>query len=312
MDILFLTHYPDYVDAPRWVETLEAALPGVQVRLWPDIGDPDRIALAVGDFAPEGLFASLRNLKCIMYVGAGVDAMFRDPHFPRHIPLVRSNDGAITFQVAQYVVLHILDHHRHGSAYRKQQAAKDWRPIPTRDTRSLTVGLIGFGRIGRKAASILRALEFQVRSWSRSAGSEVPGIPHATGTDGLSDTLASSDYVVSSLPLTPETRGLFASGTLANFKAGSVLLNVGRGGLVVDEDLLAALDSGSLGHAVLDVFNQEPLAAEHPYWTHPRVTVTPHVANFWVDGSMTQIADVWHRIRDGGPFEHVVDPDRGY
>ncbi|MGE0210669.1 MAG: 2-hydroxyacid dehydrogenase [Parvibaculaceae bacterium] len=312
MDILFLTHYPDYVDAPRWVRTLEAALPGVRVRLWPDIGEADGIALAVGDFAPEGLFASLKNLKCVMYVGAGVDAMFRDPQFPRHVPLVRSNDSAITFQVAQYVALHILDHHRHGAAYREQQRAKAWRPIPTQDTRSLTVGMVGFGRIGQKTSSILRALEFQVCSWSRSAESAAPDIPHATGRDGLGDMLASSDYVVSSLPLTRETRGIFNDSTLNSFKQGAVLVNVGRGSLVVDEDLLAALNSGRLGHAVLDVFNQEPLPADHPYWAHPRVTVTPHVANFWVDGSMTQIVDVWHRIRDGRPFEHIVDPDKGY
>lgn len=310
MDILFATHYPDYVDVDRWVRTLENALPGVRVRVWPEVGDRDTIALVIGDFAPDGVYASLRNLKCIMYIGAGVDAMFRDPHFPRSVPLVRSNDTGITFQVVQYIVLHVLDHHRHGAAYRTQQVRGIWRPIATDDTRKLCVAMLGFGRIGRMAATILRALEFQVRSWSRSPIAAID--MHSTGREGLLETLHASDYVVCALPLTPETRGLIHKELIASMKPGAVLINIGRGGLIVDEDLLSALDRGAVGHAVLDVFHQEPLPAAHPYWTHPRVTVTPHVANFWVDGSLSQVIDLWQRIKDGRPFPHIVDPDKGY
>lgn len=312
MEILFATHYPDYVDVERWVATLEDALPGVRVRVWPELPNPEKIALVIGDFAPVGVYASLPNLKCIMYIGAGVDAMFRDPSFPRHIPLVRSDDSAITFQVAQYIALHVLDHHRHGRAYRAQQVEGIWRPIRTHDTRKLSVGLLGFGRIGKKTATVLRHLEFQVASWSRSAASKSPGVMHRTGREGLFETVRTSDYVVCTLPLTPETQGIIDRDVIAQMRKGAVLINVGRGRLVVEDDLLRALESGHVGGAILDVFKEEPLPRDHAFWTHPAVTVTPHVANFWVDGSMAEIVSLWHSIKADKPLRHVVDPDKGY
>jgi glyoxylate/hydroxypyruvate reductase A len=310
--ILFATHYPDYVDVGRWVRTMEEGLPSVRVQVWPEVGDPDDIRLVVGDFSPEGFYTSLRNLKCVMYIGAGVDALFRDPHYPKHVPLVRSESDAITFQVAQYVVLQILDHHRHGAAYRTQQAQGVWRPIPTADTRKLTVGILGYGRIGTKSAQALRALEFKVSAWSRTAKAPGPGVALTHGPEGLTQVLGCSDYVVCALPLTPQTRGIVNRQTLAQMKRGVFLINVGRGGHVVDDDLLAALDNGHIAGAALDVFPTEPLPGQHPYWAHPRVTLTPHVANFWVDGSLPQIIDLWHRIESGLPPLNTVDPELGY
>lgn len=310
--ILFATHYPDYVDVGRWVRTMQEGLPGVSVHVWPETGNPDDIRLVVGDYSPDGFYASLKNLKCIMYIGAGVDALFRDPNYPRHIPLVRSQSDAITFQVAQYVVLQILDHHRHGAAYRAQQARGEWRPIPTADTRNLTVGMLGYGRIGKKSALALRELEFQVRGWSRTPKEAEPGIVLGHGADGLRQMLAASDYVVCALPLTPQTRGIVNRDTIAQMKRGAFLINVGRGGHVDDDDLLAALDSGHLSGAALDVFSPEPLPGGHRYWSHPLVTLTPHVANFWVDGSLPQIIDLWTRIERGLLPENRVDPELGY
>jgi glyoxylate/hydroxypyruvate reductase A len=310
--ILFATHYPDYVDVDRWVRTMEEGLPGVPVHVWPETGDPDAIQLVVGDYSPEGFYASLNNLKCIMYIGAGVDALFRDPNYPRHIPLVRSQSEAITFQVAQYIVLHILDHHRHGAAYRAQQAQGLWQPIPTADTRKLAVGILGYGRIGKKSARILQELEFQVSAWSRTEKAPEPGIALSHGPEGLERMLGVSDYVVCALPLTPQTRGMICGATIAAMKPGAFFINIGRGGHVVDDDLLAALDSGQLSGAALDVFSPEPLPVGHRYWSHPRVTLTPHVANFWVDGSLPQIIDLWTRIAQGLPPQNLVDPELGY
>lgn len=310
--ILFATHYPDYVDVERWVRTMRAGLPGVAVQVWPDVGDPDDIRLVVGDFSPDGFLASLKNLKCVMYIGAGVDALFRDPDYPRHVPLVRSQSAAITFQVAQYVALQILDHHRHGAAYRAQQAQGTWRPIPTADTRALTVGLLGYGRIGRKSAEVLRALEFRVGAWSRTAKAPDPAVTLHHGREGLAQLLGESDYVVCALPLTAQTHGIINRATLAQMKPGAFLVNVGRGGHVVDDDLLAALDSGQLCGAALDVFVPEPLPPQHPYWGHPRVTLTPHVANFWVDGSLPQIIELWQRIDGGLAPRDLVDTELGY
>jgi glyoxylate/hydroxypyruvate reductase A len=312
MGILLSTHYPEYVDVDRWVRILEEALPGVPIYVWPDLDDPSRVELMIGDFAADGIYAALENLKCFMYIGAGVDGILGDPHFPRHIPLVRSDDSAITFQVAQYVVLQVLDHHRHGRIYREQQAERIWHPVPTADTRSLVVGILGYGRIGKKAARALRDLDFQVRAWSRTPKTPTDGVVHTHGGGSLSLLLGESDYVICALPLTPETLGIINRRTIAQMKAGAFVINVGRGGHVVDDDLLESLDTGRVSGAALDVFYQEPLPTEHQYWGHPRVILTPHVANFWVDGSLPQIVDLWHRIHDGRPVTNVVDPCRGY
>jgi glyoxylate/hydroxypyruvate reductase A len=312
MGILLSTHYPEYVDADHWVRVLNEALPEVRVCVWPDLDEHDRIELMIGDFAAEGVYASLRNLKCFMYIGAGVDAILRDPQFPRHIPLVRSDDHAISFQVAQYVVLQILDHHRHGPSYRRQQAERIWHPIPTADTRSLTVGLLGYGRIAKTAARVLRHLELKVWTWSRTPKAASDGITHTYGDDGLCDMLSRSDYVVCALPLTPQTQGIVNRNTILRMKRGTFFINVGRGGHIVDGDFLEALDDGHLSGAALDVFYKEPLPIEHRYWAHPRVILTPHVANFWVDGSLPQVVDVWQRLKGGLPLTNVVDPDLGY
>jgi glyoxylate/hydroxypyruvate reductase A len=312
MAILLSTHYPEYVDVDKWVRLLNQALPGVPVSIWPQLEDPDRIELMIGDFAAPGIYPSLKNLKCFMYIGAGVDAILRDPEFPRHIPLVRSDDYAIAFQVAQYVVLQILDHHRHGAAYRRQQVEGVWRPIPTADTRSLTVGLLGYGRIGKATACTLRSLEFQICAWSRTAKPEADGIAHFHGDESLPALLGRSDYVVCALPLTPHTRGIINRATIAAMKRGAFIINVGRGAHVLDSDLLDALREGQICGAALDVFHKEPLPTDHPFWTHPQVTVTPHVANFWVDGSLPQVVDLWRRLQEGRTIGPVVDPDLGY
>lgn len=312
MGILLSTHYPEYVDVDRWVRFLTKALPDVQVSVWPQLQDPDCIELIIGDFAAEGLYRVLSNLKCFMYIGAGVDAILRNPEFPRHIPLVRSEDKAITFQVAQYVVLQILDHHRHGHAYRRQQIERVWHPIPTADTRNLTVGLLGYGRIGRMAAQTLRSLQFQVCAWSRTPKSEAEDVDHLVGDDGLRQVLGCSDYVVCALPLTPQTMGIINRTNIARMKQGVYVINVGRGGHVVEADLLDALDTGHVAGAALDVFHKEPLPTEHPFWSHQGVTLTPHVANFWVDGSLPQVVDVWRRLHDGTPLTNLVDPAIGY
>jgi glyoxylate/hydroxypyruvate reductase A len=312
MSILFATHYPDYVNVEKWVSSLSAALPDVPVEVWPEVQDEEAVRLIVGDFPPPGIGSRFRNLQAVMYIGAGVDAMLRAPDFPRHLPLVRSDDQAITFQVAQYVAWQILEHHRHGAAYRRQQQQKAWHPIPTADTRALTVGLLGFGRIGRKSSEILRTLEFRIAAWTRKPKAPEDGITFLHGEAGLRDLVATSHYLVSTLPLTQETRGIIDGKLLAAAKQGLYFINVGRGGQVVDIDLLAALDAGRIAGASLDVFNAEPLPPDHPYWEHPKVTVTPHVANFWVDGSLPQVVDLWRRLQDGRPLENLVDPDAGY
>jgi glyoxylate/hydroxypyruvate reductase A len=155
-------------------------------------------------------------------------------------------------------------------------------------------------------------LEFRIAAWTRKPKAPEDGITFLHGEAGLRDLVAASHYLVSTLPLTQETRGIIDGKLLATAKQGLYFINVGRGGQVVDIDLLAALDAGRIAGASLDVFNAEPLPPDHPYWEHPKVTVTPHVANFWVDGSLPQVVDLWRRLQDGRPLENLVDPDAGY
>lgn len=312
MAILLATHYEAYLDTSLWADTMRRELPDVDIRIWPSIGDPNEIQLFITDFAPEGLFPSLKNLKAVMYFGAGVDALLRDPSFPRHLPLVRSNDDAITFQVAQYVVAQILQHHRHNLVYLKQQRERTWNPVPTADTRKLSVALLGFGRIGKKTAAILRELEFKVRAWTRSPKSAVPEVVLGYGVDGLAAILEPADYVVCALPLTPETQCLINSETISKMKHGAYFINVGRGSHVVDDDVITALDRGQLSGASLDVFHEEPLSSDHPFWDHPGIIVTPHIANFWVDGGIQQAINVWRCLQDGQPLESQVNLTQGY
>jgi glyoxylate/hydroxypyruvate reductase A len=312
MAILMMSKYTEhYVDPEKWRDALTRSIPDLDFRVWPDVGDYESIEMVLADFAPPGLLRQLPNLKLISYLGYGVDALFEDPELPKTVPMTRIGGPGIAAQVTQYVILYLLRHHRLVSTYERQQARAIWQPIEPFDSREVHVGVLGLGRIGGYAARSLASLDFRVLGWSRTA-KDIPGVRCFHGTDSLASVLERSDYVVCVLPLTRATRNIINAETIAAVKRGAYLINVGRGGQIVERDLLDALEAGYLSGAALDVFEVEPLPADSPFWAHPKVTITPHVAAFSVDDGVAEAAENYRRIRAGRPFDNLVDPELEY
>ncbi|HTV89087.1 MAG TPA: glyoxylate/hydroxypyruvate reductase A [Stellaceae bacterium] len=298
--------------ATRWRSEIERLMPEREFRIWPEIGDPAAIDYAIVWRPPRGLLASLPKLQLILSLGAGVDHLLSDPQLPRGVPVVRLVDPCLSAAMSEFVALGVLRLHRHDLDYLAQQRLGTWLERPQKNAAERPVGILGFGTIGEDAGGKLRALGFPVAGWSRSAKS-VPGFATYSGPDGLAALLAGSEIIVCLLPLTGATVGILNARMFAQLPRGAGLVNAGRGGHLVDADLIAALDAGQLSGAVLDVFNTEPLPPEHPFWRHPRILVTPHIAGITNPASAAPImAEAIRRFEAGLPVAHTVDPARGY
>jgi glyoxylate/hydroxypyruvate reductase A len=298
--------------AARWRAEIAGLMPGREFRVWPEIGDPAAIDCALVWRPPFGLLASLPNLRLILSLGAGVDQLLRDPQLPQGVPVVRLVDPYLAAAMSEFVTLGVLRLHRRDLAYLAQQRARQWFELEQKNASERPVGILGFGAIGQQAGRMLRGLGFPVAGWSRGAKS-VPGFAAFAGPDGLAALLARSEILVCLLPLTAETEGVLNAATFAQLPRGAGIVNAGRGGHLVEADLIPALDSGQLSGAVLDVFRGEPLAPEHPFWAHPRILVTPHVAGVTNPATAAPIlAEALRRFEAGLPVANIVDPARGY
>ena len=295
-----------------WREMFLELDPSLEVRVWPDVGDPAEVDVAFAWRTQPGDLARYPNLRAVFSLGAGVDGMLADPAFPRQVPLVRMVDPNLGVLMTEYVLAAVLRYHCELDHYHLLQQAGRWEKRVRPSAGERVVGIMGLGELGTRAAVALRGLGFHVRGWSRRIRT-VPGVETCAGDAGLSALLASSQILVCLLPLTAQTRGILSASTFARMPRGSCLVNAARGGHVVDADLVAALDAGQLSSATLDVFETEPLPAGHPFWTHPRILITPHIAS--VTSLPTAAALVIENLkqwRAGGALRNVVDPDRGY
>jgi glyoxylate/hydroxypyruvate reductase A len=274
---------------------------------------PQQIDYFVGFRPPHGFLKGLPRLKAIFSLGAGVDGFLRDPEFPRHLPVVRFVDETLQREMAQYVTMHALIIHRQQRAFDAAQRESAWKQrMLARPSRDVRIGILGMGDIGAVTAERLLMFDFQVFGWSRTRKA-VAGVTSFAGQEELPKFLASSDIMVCMLPLTPETENILDAKLFAGLPQGAWVMNVGRGGHCNEQDLLAALDSGHLGGAVLDVFQTEPLPADSPFWTHPNVTVTPHIAGITDPRNASAfVVDCVARAETGAPFKNVVDLNRGY
>lgn len=304
-------------DVEPWMERFRRLMPG---RTIVALGEPfDRRAV---DYVaswkhPPGSLAGLPNLDVVFSLGAGVDHLMRDPRLP-DVPIVRVVDTDLTNRMSEYVVLHALAFLRQQKRYDAQQRERRWiddRHQPA--ARDVRVGVMGLGVLGLDAAAKLAVMGFDVAGWSRSP-KDVPGLKAFSGAEGLDAFLARTDILVSLLPLTDDTRGILNGGLFAKLArngrlGGPCLINAGRGGLQVEADILAALESGVLKGATLDVFETEPLDPASPLWTHPAVTVTPHnSAMSDPDTIGAQVAEQIRRFEAGEPLMNVVDRRVGY
>lgn len=301
-----------------WLERFRRLAPDLEIFDARAPFDPAAIRFAAVWKPKPGLLATLPRLEAIFNLGAGVDALLADPTLP-DVPIVRIVDPDLTARMTEWVVMNVLALHRRAGDHRASQARGEWRSLPQPAARAVTVGVMGLGVLGKDAAEVLSRLGFSLVGWSRTK-QEVAGMETFAGADELPAFLARTDVLVVLLPATPETRGilnrdLFRRLRGADHIGGPALVNAGRGSLQVEADILAALEAGELAHAVLDVFEVEPLPATSPLWAHPKVTVTPHCA---ADSDADALG---HRILDGiaalmrgetlDPI-HVVDRRRGY
>lgn len=298
----------------RDMEALAAAirdhLPDTPVEIWPRITDPDAVRMAVAWKQPEGVLSALPNLERVSSFGAGVDGLIFDPGLPRDAEVGRIVYPGLVTEMAEYVAAVILARRRRLWQFASLQAEREWRPEPP--VAGTSVGLLGLGELGSHAARLLRHLGFRVLGWSRTPKS-IEGVESHTGRDGLERMAGECDYLVCLLPLTPETENILARPLFRAAKRGCYLVNAGRGRHLAESDLLEALDAGELSGACLDAFREEPLPADHPFWTHPGIHVTPHIASMTdPEAAAAHVAEDYRRMLGGEPPQHPVDLDRGY
>lgn len=299
-------------NGPAWRGALEALRPDLEIRDWPELGDPADIDYALVSRMPSGALAKLPNLKIIFSIGAGVDGLLQDPTLPRQVPLVRMVEPGLTADMTAFVVMSVLFHHKEMLDYTGYQRRKLWQERGPVWAGNRRVGMMGLGVLGSDALEKLRPFGFDLYGWSRSPR-QVEGVTCYHGWDQMDDFLAHCDILVSLLPLTPETKGLLSRDTFAKLPRGATLITAGRGQQQVEADILAALESGQLGGASLDVFEQEPLPQDSPLWTHPRVVITPHIAaNVIVETAARAITENIARFEAGQALKNIVDYDRGY
>jgi glyoxylate/hydroxypyruvate reductase A len=299
-------------DGVLWKKVLEAGLGPLDFRRLDSLGDKADIEVALAWKPASGLLASFPNLKLIVSLGMGVDHLLSDDKLPAGVPITRIMDDGLIGQMSEYALYWALRHHRDIDKYAASQRGKQWKVEDFVDTIHRRIGILGLGTIGQDTAKKFVALGFPTAGWSRTAKS-LPGIKTFHGADGFTRLLTESDILVNVLPLTRETRGILDAKAFAALPKGAYVINMARGGHVVDEALLAALDSGHLSGAALDVFNQEPLPAEHPYWTHPKVHVTPHIAGATNPRTASPgVIENIKRLRAGQSLINTVDPKTGY
>jgi glyoxylate/hydroxypyruvate reductase A len=303
--------------AARWKARFDAACCDRRVVQIPDAAlDPADVQYAAVWKPVPGELAGFPDLRVIFNLGAGVDALMADASLP-NVPLVRVAVPDLTGRMTEYVVLHVLMHHRQELYLRQSQREKRWAPKFQWPAGAVTVGIMGLGTLGADAAGALRRIGFHVVGWGRSPRA-IDGVECFHGSAQLDAFLQKTDFLVCLLPLTPDTRGILNRDVFARLNRNGplgapVLINAGRGGLQNEADILACLDDGTLGAASLDVFVQEPLPADSPFWTHPRVMLTPHnAADTDPDEISKYVAVQIARFEAGGTLENVVDRARGY
>ncbi len=298
----------------RNVEPLVAELrtkaADLDFRIWPECGEVNEIDFAVVWRHPPELLGQLPNLKAVSSFGAGAEHLLSDPCLPEQLPIGRLAGSRLASDMAAYLVAQVFSHWRDLPRFRRQQQKHCWSPWAP--VRAPKIGLLGLGQMGLAALRAFTVLGAPVQGFNRD-GSDLPGLQVQAGPSGLHELAAWCDYLICLLPLTGETRGILNTSLFAKMQSHAVVVNVGRGAHLIEKDLLAALDADALGGAILDVFEHEPLPSDHPFWTHPRITLTPHCASTTsaAEAADLIIASYRNILAGDGPL-NPVDRTRGY
>jgi glyoxylate/hydroxypyruvate reductase len=296
----------------EWARLIAQAMPQLEIRIFPEIGDPAGIDVAAVARVPPGTLAKLPNLRLIVSLFAGQETMLADTTVPRHLPIVRAGDPDGDVMMNETALLHVLRHHRLLPDYALAQGRREWQRLAVLRASERKVGVMGLGPIGLGVAKALRDHGFDVAGWARRPR-EVEGIAIYHGSEQLAAFLARSEILVNLLPLTPATENILGRDAFALMPRGAALVNLARGHHVVDGDLIMALDQGQLAAATLDVFREEPLPRENPLWAHPRITVMPHVSRRHdARDVVPRIVENLRRLERGEPLTQLVDRAAGY
>ena len=299
-----------------WQRAFDKAMPEAEFRVWQE-GDDGAADYAVVWKPPLQMLApqqvTRRDLKAIFNIGAGVDAILQlGDGLPAGVPIIRLDDAGMGVQMAEYVTHAVLRYFRRFDQFDAQARERQWRFLKPYEKSEFSVGILGMGLLGQRIADALAHFEFPLRGWSRSPKA-LPGIECFSGSDGLDAFLRGSRVVVCVLPLTAETSGILGRANLAKMPKGSYLINVARGGHLVEADLLELVQDGHIAAATLDVVDEEPLPPAHPFWHEPRITLTPHIAALTLrDESARQIAGKIAALERGEPVAGMVDRLKGY
>jgi glyoxylate/hydroxypyruvate reductase A len=309
MDLVIISQKSNLGD---WAEALKALEPGLKVSIYPNDTNRGEVVFALAWHPPQGVFSHYPKLRCIASTGAGVDHILRDPDLNPKVEVTRVVDSRLTGDMTSYLVAQVMCQMRNVSHYKLLQTNNEWQPKRYRDKTKTSIGIMGFGVLGRDAAEKFRHLGFEVLGWANSL-KNIDGIKIFVGKAEFNDFLSKSDILICLLPLTSATVNILNRETFKQLPDGAFIINVARGEHLVEEDLLTAIDKGKLSGACLDVFREEPLPKDHIFWLHPKVTITPHVASITSPESVApQIIENYRRLKEGKPLLNVVSLEKGY
>ncbi|SHK17137.1 glyoxylate/hydroxypyruvate reductase A [Maribacter aquivivus] len=295
-----------------WKNALQKADSSLKVYSYLEDHPKDEITMAVIWKHPKGTLANYPNLKCIASAGAGVDYIFEDETRPKNIPITRIVDPFLAGDMSEHVLSVILAHLKNLNVYKLDQVANVWEPKEYLRIKDVTVGILGLGELGALTATDLTRFGFKVQGWSRSK-KNINGVKTFSGADEQQEFLKTTNVLVCLLPLTPATEGILNKELLSRLPKNAYVINVARGGHLVDKDLIELLDADHLSGACLDVYHTEPLPKTHPFWNHRKVHMTPHYASVSDTNSVIpQIVENYKRLNSGEKLQNLVDSDRGY
>jgi glyoxylate/hydroxypyruvate reductase A len=298
--------------AQKFADELKRLDTNLDVLVWPQIEDADEIEFALVWNHPPGELMKYKNLKCIASLGAGVDHILRDPDLPEGVPITRIVQYSMSQHMSEYILLAVLNYCRQFDIYRKDQVHKRWKPRIPILARDIRVGIMGLGQLGADAAVKLVQMGFKVVGWSRTP-KNIDGVISYAGDEALENFLSISNILICTLPLTAKTEGILNRNTFEKLPGGAYVINVARGKHLIEADLLEALDTDHLSGACLDVFQIEPLPENHPFWSRPNITITPHISSITdPEAVMPQIIENYHRMKSGRTLLHLVDVNKGY
>ncbi|USX26938.1 glyoxylate/hydroxypyruvate reductase A [Oxalobacteraceae bacterium OTU3CINTB1] len=307
-----LLHRADGKTEP-WIKDFTKFLPEAEFEIWHAGETSQPCDYAVVWSPPEAMLPELAQVKAIFNTGAGVDALLRfGDAIPREVPIIRLGDAGMAVQMAEYVTYSVLRYFRRFDEYEAQARSGLWAPLPQHVKSDFPIGVLGMGVLGTRVLEALAPFGFPLRGWSRSE-KRIPGVQCYHGSDGLDTFLRGSRVLVCMLPLTPETSNLIDRTNMGKLPAGAFIINVARGAHIAEPDLLSLIKSGHIAAATLDVFRNEPLPAQHPFWQEPRITITPHISALTLRReSVQQIAEKIRKLEKGEPVADIVDRNQGY